>query len=140
RLSEEAFGEAAQAVSAKTAKTQADVRKHLAKLIPNDAEFKASFIASGPVTVARAKYLLAMLEKAHRSTKGLPAVPFDWSSTSVTIEHVMAESSGKDDEGLAAVVNLLGNLALLEKKINHGLGDKSYADKKAPYAESAFSL
>lgn len=140
RLSEEAFGDAAQAVSSKSAKTQTDVRTHLAKLIPNDTEFRAAFVASGPVTVARAKYLLAMLEKANRSVKGQPAVPFDWSSTSVTIEHVMAQSLGKDDDSLAAVVNLLGNLALLEKKINHGLGDKDFPDKKSAYATSAFSL
>lgn len=139
-LSEEAFGEAAEAVSQKTAKNQNAVRNHLAKLIPTDTEFKAAFVSAGPVTVSRAKYLLAMLEKAHRAAEKMPAIPLDWASTGVTIEHVLAESSGRSDDALAAVVNRLGNLALLEKKINRDLADKPFPEKKAEYAKSAFGL
>lgn len=64
-----------------------------------------------------------MLEKANLARSGQAVTPLDWSSPGVTIEHIEPESSGNNNEALAAVVNLLGNLALLEKKINHNLAD-----------------
>jgi Protein of unknown function DUF262/Protein of unknown function (DUF1524) len=140
-LSEEAFGDAAKAISEKSAMNQTSVRKILSKLIPNDTEFRQAFEAYGTMPVARAKYLLGMLEKAEENkqdgtNKALP----DWSSRGVTIEHILAQSVGKTDEKLSTVVGLLGNLALLEKSLNRDLGDKDFPDKTDAYAKSAFQL
>ena len=137
-LSEETFGEAAEAISSKKVTSQAGVRKILSPVIPTNTEFKNAFTAYGPVAVARAKYLLAMLEKAS-ATGQTPTITLDWSSKSVTIEHVLAKSAAKSDDE-KAVVETLGNLALLEKKINHDLGHKPFEDKTASYQQSAFTL
>jgi len=140
-LAEESFGEAAKAVSTGQAKTQSEVRECLGRLVPNDAEFKLAVRQYGAVSVARAKYLLAMLERAHRrnksqSTEGLP----DWSSKGVTIEHVLAQSRAKSSDGTSTFVGQLGNLALLERGLNRSLEDKPFSDKRETYEASTFAL
>lgn len=140
QLSEEAFGAASSAISSGTAKNQTDVRKLLKRLLPTDAEFKAAFIAADQPQTARAKYLLAMLEKASDEKQQLPARSLDWSSVGVTIEHVLPTSSVGGDESKATVVNKIGNLALLEKRINRDLGSKAFAAKKSKYSNSDFHL
>jgi hypothetical protein len=37
-------------------------------------------------------------------------------------------------------VNKIGNLALLERRLNHSLGNKSFIDKREVYTESMFEL
>jgi hypothetical protein len=138
-LSEETFGEAARAISSGEVTNQTGVRKILAPLIATNTEFKNAFVAYGPVSVARAKYLLAMLEKVAPGNEQGQAQAIDWSSKAVTIEHVMAKASTKSDADLA-LVDTVGNLALLEKKINHDLGHKPFTKKKASYTQSVFRL
>lgn len=113
----------------------------IGRLIPSDAEFKLAVIQYGAISVSRAKYLLAMLERAQRqlneqSTEGLP----DWSSKGVTIEHILAQSKAKARDGAGIVVGQLGNLALLEKGLNKSLENKSFSEKRQTYAASTFAL
>ncbi len=140
QVAEEAFGTAAIAITDKTATTQPQVRSHLAKLIPSDGKFKEAFLNYGAVTTTRAKYLLAMIERAAAIKAGTTPTPIEWSSTSFNIEHVYPESKGSADPDLAELVHTLGNLALLEKKLNRDLGDKPLQTKKAAYAGSNLSL
>lgn len=138
-LSEEAFGEAAKAVSTGAAQNQDDVRGALGRLLPTNAELEQAVRNFGNVPVSRAKYLLAMLERAHRqkikqSVEGLP----DWSSKSVTIEHIHAKSTGKGEA--ATFVDQLGNFALLEKSLNRNLEDKPFKQKVETYIGSTFLL
>lgn len=135
-LAEEAFGEAAKSLSAGQSTTQPEVRARLAKLVPSDIEFKQALRQYGNVSIARAKYLLAMLERAARikesqTVDGLP----DWSSKGVTIEHIAAQSTGA-----LPFINQLGNLTLLEKALNRRLEDKPFTDKCGTYKQSVFTL
>jgi hypothetical protein len=140
QASEEAFGNAAVAISSGAATTQPGVRAHLAKLIPTDAAFKSAFTAYGNVPSPRAKYLLAMLERANESKQGRRPKPLDWASTAVNIEHVLAQSEANEDEALSEVIGTIGNLALLERKLNRDLGAKGFTEKTAIYAASDFVL
>jgi hypothetical protein len=140
QASEEAFGNAAVAISSGSATTQAAVRSQLSKLIPTDSAFKSAFTAYGNVPSPRAKYLLAMLERASELKRGGRPKPFDWASTAVNIEHVLAQSDAVGDESLSEVVSSIGNLALLERKLNRDLGAKRFEDKKSTYLNSDFSL
>lgn len=139
-LSEVAFGDAAAAISNGTAHNQTKVRDYLARLIPTDAEFKAAFISYGPLSTARAKYLLAMLEKADDAVHGRPARALEWYSKGVTIEHILPQATSGSSDAVAAAMNQIGNLALLEKRINRDLGSKSFAQKHSVYAASDFVL
>jgi hypothetical protein len=140
QASEEAFGNAAVAISSGLATTQSGVRSHLVKLIPTDAAFRLAFVANGSVNTPRAKYILAMLERASEIKAGKRPKPFDWASTAVNIEHVMAQAEGKQDEALSEAVSSIGNLALLERKLNRDLGAKPFAEKVATYSASDFAL
>lgn len=139
-VAEEAFGEAARMIADRSARNQTSVRDVLAKLIPNDTEFRAAFAGYGDVSVSRAKYLLAMLEKADDEVNGKPVRGHEWYARSVTIEHIMPLSTRSGNEASAAVVNRLGNMALLEKKLNHGAASRAFADKRETYRSSSFEL
>ncbi|QIK65622.1 DUF262 domain-containing protein [Nocardioides sp. HDW12B] len=140
QLSEDAFGTASAAITAGTAVNQPDVRRLIKKLIPTDGEFRAAFIATADPPTARAKYLLAMLDRAQDEKDGLPPRALDWSSVGVTIEHVMPKSAHGGDDARKALIGQIGNLALLEKRINKDMGSKSFAAKRHLYSGSDFHL
>lgn len=140
RLSEDVFADAAVAISDGGAKNQHGVRDRLSRLIPNDAAFKQAFTQAGSVPTARAKYLLAMLEKANAIKSGSSQALPDWSSPGVNVEHIYSQSAAKQSEAASAVVDQLGNLALLEKRFNRDLGAKPFDEKSPVYAQSAFAL
>ena len=137
---EESFAAAAAAISDGSAKNQSDVRNILSKLIPTDMEFKIAFVSSGRLKLNRAKYVLAMLEKAFDAKSGRPERALDWTSTAVTIEHVLSQSAGGTDDALQVKIDEIGNLALLEKRLNHQLGSKPFGDKRDSYRASDFNL
>ncbi|WP_270353135.1 DUF262 domain-containing protein [Microbacterium testaceum] len=137
---EEAFAAAAAAVSAGTAKNQTDVKALLRRLIPSDTEFKIAFVSAGKLSINRAKYILAMLEKAADARAQRPERALDWTSSGVTVEHVLSQSSGRGDDNLQVKIDEIGNLALLEKRLNHQLGNKPFAQKVKVYEQSDFAL
>lgn len=136
---EDAFAAAAVAIATKKAKNQTEVRKLLNRLVPTNGEFKLAFTSAGKLTTARAKYVLAMLEKAADSKANRPERPLDWASNAVTIEHVMNQSAGASDDELITI-NEIGNLALLEKRLNQQLGSAAFAKKRDVYKKSEFAL
>lgn len=140
-VAEKAFSKAAQLVSNGTAKNQDDVRDALSTIIVSDREFMDDFRAFGNIALPRAKYLLAMLERAQRSKLGetLDGLP-DWSSRTVTLEHLMPRAEAKNDALKLTYVETLGNMALLEKQLNKGLEDKPFAEKISAYGTSAFRV
>ena len=137
---EEAFPSAAVAIATGGAHNQTEVRRKLDKIIPSDGEFRTHFVTSGKISPNRAKYILAMLEKASGIKANGIENPIDWTSSAVTLEHIMPVSFAGNREDLQVKVNEIGNLTLLEKRLNHQLGSKSYEAKVGRYTESAFSL
>jgi hypothetical protein len=147
-VAEAAFCEASVAVSRGEAKSPEDVLGYVSDIVPNDEEFRQVFIRYGSITTTRAKYLLARLERQYliESGQSVEAMP-DWSSKSVTVEHIFAKSSKResfrsDDEfrRFGAMRDQLQNLTLLERTLNGGLEDKPFEAKVATYGESAFAL
>lgn len=137
---EEAFGATALEIAKGSARNQIDVRESLSKVIPTDTEFKIAFIASGKLSINRAKYVLAMLEKAADAKASKPERALDWTSTAVTVEHIMPLSAAGTDDALQVKVHEIGNLALLEKKLNHQLGSKKFEEKCDVYKQCDFRL
>lgn len=137
---EEAFAAAAEAVSSAAATNQTEVKAILRRLIPTDTEFRIAFVSSGKLSINRAKYILAMLEKAADARAQRPERALDWTSSGVTIEHVLSQSSARGDDNLQVKIDEIGNLALLEKRLNHQLGSKAFTHKRSIYAQSDFAL
>lgn len=140
-VAEKAFSKAAMTVSQGKAKNQDEVRTALAPIIVSDQEFRDDVRAFGNVTLPRAKYLLAMIERAHRSKAGqaLDGLP-DWASRTVTLEHLMPRAEAKSDSVKTTYVETLGNMALLEKNLNKDLEDKPFSQKTATYERSVFEV
>lgn len=139
-VADETYGDTAKAISDGIARNQPDVRIAMSRIVPNDAEFESAFVSSGDVTVSRAKYLLAMLEKAADAKHQRPVRSHEWHSRAVTIEHVMSLAGSDQSDAKAAAVNRLGNLPLLEKRLNVSAGSKPFSEKRPFYKESAFEL
>lgn len=137
-VAEKAFCSAAVAVSDGSVRNQDQVREKLSSIIVDNAEFVRVFTSFGEVSTPRAKYLLAMLERANRvkNSQTLDGLP-DWSSRSVTIEHLTPRAAAKRDSSLS-YVETLGNMALLEKALNRGLEDKPMSEKAGTYGRSVF--
>jgi len=139
-VAEEAFGDAARAVSSGFAKNQDDVKDLVARIIPSDAEFRQAFEGYGNVSVTRAKYLLAMLENVRSAKKDAAASLPDWSSKAVTIEHIFAKSNKSSADDLGSNVDQIGNLTLLERNFNRDLENKPFEEKGDIYKKSKFGL
>lgn len=149
-VAEKAFSEAAVSVTKGAAKNALDVLKILDvnDLIPNDIEFRESFKKTGPLTTTRAKYLLATLERQYVIDRGeSPDALPDWSSKSVTIEHIFAKSSKptsfaseEDFDHFSVIRDQLTNYTLLERGHNQNLEDHPFNEKRATYAASTFEL
>ncbi len=139
-VADEIFGSVASEITAGVLKNQTGVRAALAKIVPDDAEFKEAFTGYGDVSTSRAKYMLAMLEKAIHQKANQPEKPLNWQSRSVTIEHVMPESSAKSNAKNGLIVNKIGNLCLLEKRLNKDMGSRSFEEKRAVYRDSVFEI
>ena len=137
---DEVFGAAAAAVSKGDASNQTEVRALLQRLIPGNDEFREAFVNYGDVSSQRAKYLLAMLEKAEAARVGLPEPALDWQARTVTIEHILPKARAASNPADALVVNKIGNVALLEKKLNKDLGSKGFTEKRAIYKTSSYAL
>src|SRR5690606_29138356 len=84
--------------------------------------------------------VLAMLEKASDAKAHKPERALDWTSTAVTIEHILPQSSGGTNDALQVKIDEIGNLALLEKRLNHQLGSKDFEEKIEAYRASDFGL
>lgn len=142
KLAEDVFGNTAASISAGTAVNQPQVRAELGRLVPSDIEFKAEFTRYGVMPSSRIKYILGMIERVESDRAGRDTSAVDWSSRGVTIEHISPKSQPTllGSGSAAALVDTVGNLTLLEKKLNKGLGAKLPAEKAEVYLESAFTM
>lgn len=146
-VAEETFCVAAQSVTNGDAKSASDLRDQMSALVPDDASFKEAISTYGGLTTTRAKYLLAQLERARLNELGesSEAMP-DWSSKSVSVEHIFAKSSSSssfasdaDFEKFSLNRDRLGNLTLLERSLNNDLEDKPFDQKVEAYRDSKFN-
>lgn len=147
-VAENAFCEGAVAIMSGGAKSVDDVRPFMKDIVPDDGAFRQAFMNYGAITTTRAKYLLAKLERQRlvdhgESTDAMP----DWSSKSVSVEHIFARSSKRSAfdsdqsfEQFSIIRDQLQNLALLERTLNNDLADGPFSEKRATYRESAFAL
>lgn len=143
KLSEDVFGSTAASISSKTATNQPQVRAKLDRLVPSDPEFTADFARYGVMPSSRVKYILGMIERVESAAAGRDTSAIDWSSRGVTIEHIHPKSKPGMLTGgntAATLVETVGNLTLLEKKLNKDLGSKLPAEKAVVYQESSFTM
>lgn len=116
----------------------------LQKLYPTDDKFERDFSELSLSTSGqRAKLVRYVLCKIESACAGLHC---DWLSDPATIEHVLPENPGESwDEVVspdrhAQLVYRLGNLTLLDKRLNRDAGNRAFAEKRVLYAQSAYRM
>lgn len=122
----------------------ADAFKLVSSIYPSDSKFEADFaelsIPTGGPRAKLARYLLCKLE-AHAS-----GIARDWLSDPGTVEHVLPENPLSGWHLIipplrqSQFLYRLGNLTLLEKKLNREAGNLLFEDKRGLYSSSAYRL
>lgn len=110
-------------------------------LIPTDEQFQQAFEIATVSKVYIARYYLRKLEQTYRTTSELKATK---NTEMVDLEHVLPENPGdlqRDwpsfDENLhKTYYRRIGNLTLLDKKMNSRIGNGSFIRKKEVYKDS----
>lgn len=111
----------------------------LSKIYVNDNEFTVSFINKVfPENARNNKIIKYILGKYERFKGGLRDVSIV--SELDTIEHIYPQHSNEEwnDDNLDSLIYRLGNMCLLEKKLNNNIGNKRYAEKVEVLNQSTF--
>ncbi|MCG8388982.1 MAG: DUF262 domain-containing HNH endonuclease family protein [Cytophagales bacterium] len=124
--------------------TLQDLISSLSTLYVSDDKFRGDFSEKElRTTQARNKrvvrYILFEIEK-HISKNS-----YDFESESYNLEHIMPESIQEgwdniEDRDHDQFVYRLGNMTILNKRVNRDLGNANFGTKKEKYLESEFSL
>jgi hypothetical protein len=124
--------------------TARQLAKQMQSVVPDDHEFKQSFVAASVSKAQLARYYLRVLEN-QASGKEEPALVPNRDQQIVNLEHILPQNpsdnwQGFDAETAKPYVKRIGNLALLEARINVAAGNDSFSAKRTLYASSAFEL
>lgn len=141
---ERVYNSVAQRIAAGELAQPGEAIRALAPLYIADDAFRTAFAEKALRTTASrnrhvSRYILFCLERQ------LSGQEYDSESPKYSLEHVLPESTGDQwpqfsDEQAEESVYRLGNLTLLEAEANRGIGNASFANKKAVYAASAFEV
>jgi hypothetical protein len=135
------------ALSIRTGKANGikDVFTALRPAYVDDARFKADFSARQFTNPGIARYTLAQINDHLESD---PERQVAERSGRVTLEHILPKNPGKawgpisaKGDSITEFVDLIGNLTLLEKGKNRGLGNAGFTEKKEKgYATSGLAI
>jgi uncharacterized protein with ParB-like and HNH nuclease domain len=99
----------------------------LAMLAPDATEFVARFARASVPRITTARYLLREIEQAKRETQELAVEGTD----RVHVEHIYPQTPAADRwTNHAAMINRLGNLTLLGKRLNTSVKNADFPTKK----------
>lgn len=140
---ERVYNDVAVLVSSGTA-TVKDALNGLKGIYPEDAPFKAAFVDKELRTTSSrnknvVRFILFQLEKH------VGNADYDSESDKYNIEHILPEHPGEDwtdyDEHRdEKFIYRLGNMTLMESKLNRNLGNENYSAKRSTYEKSAIAV
>lgn len=106
----------------------------LSDFAPDNASFQKSFETVSIARSATARYILRKLEESKRNTEELEVAP----PNKVHVEHIYPQSprEGQRLDAHARIINRLGNLTLLSKRLNVTIRNAPFAEKKPAYQAS----
>jgi hypothetical protein len=141
---ERLYNDVARGVSAGELSDGQLIVEALEDIYPDDNSFKAAFARKEfRTTNSRnkkvVKYILFEIEH-HRSGNSL-----DPESITYNLEHILPEHPGEDWSDIdetkqERLIYRIGNLTILESKINRGIGNQGFALKREAYAESSLQI
>jgi hypothetical protein len=111
--------------------------------IPNDRQFQQAFATASIRRTNIARYYLRAIE-LHRAKDPEPQFLINEDPHAVNLEHVLPvtpSAEWKIDVETASVFHKrLGNMVLLPSRVNVGLGQKGFGEKKKALADSVLSI
>lgn len=113
-------------------------------IIPNDAIFEANFAEIRISHDYLARYYLRALELKKKGDPEPEFVPSD-EEHAINLEHILPENLGStwtniDLDIARAYYKKLGNMVILQAKVNSLIGNSNFDAKKAEFKKSAFLL
>jgi hypothetical protein len=140
---EEALAEAARKVSVGEVVSAAELLEDLRPVLPNDTAFQLAFREATVANHALARYYLRALEQKSQGKSEPEWVPNE--ENVITLGHVLPQHPGCNWMNVEPAIHSvyyrrLGNMVLSSQTTNHGLGNDSFADKKAAYYNSTYEL
>jgi len=124
----------------RTAKALAD---RMTPNIANDKDFEAAFARAYVSKTKLARYYLGMLERTAAARELPELIPND-DISAVNLEHILpinpADGSGEHLDDGADYTSRIGNLVLLNAKVNATIGNDSFEKKRPLLASSPFLL
>lgn len=141
---EKHYCDSAQRVFKGELKTAKDLAGELNKVVPSDTEFSAAFAVARVSKAHLARYYLRVLERQSIGEKQPELVP-NPNSDEVNLEHVLPQNpsaawTNVKPEDAEAFYNRIGNLCLLQQKLNSEIGNKGFDEKKIELSKSGFTL
>jgi len=137
---EKEFSNQAKLINDSKIKNALELRNSVINIIPTDEQFRKSFEI---VTLSKnyiARYYLTEIEKSYRKTTELGPIQ---NPEKINLEHILpvdplnlAEWSNVDEETHKTYYKRIGNLTLLDKKMNSEQGNAKFDIKKSMYSDS----
>ena len=140
---EEQFGLAAMKTRNKEIATAKQLNSQLASIIPNDAAFADAFSVATVTQAYLARYYLRTLEDTKKGVgTGIVA---DKREEHVNLEHVLPENPSASWSHISRDIaeanwKRIGNMVLLDAKVNSQIGNDDFVTSKAPAFRKCASL
>jgi hypothetical protein len=130
-------------ITKKEIKKAALVKKDLAKVIPDDARFRAAVGSANVSNQHLARYYLRALQRCKDNVSEPQYIPNP--GTEITVEHILPKNPAAGWEHVSMedrklYCNRLGNQALLTGTVNSKLGNVAYGAKRVALQKSEYSL
>jgi hypothetical protein len=141
---EREYCDRAKEINSNTIKTAAQLAKAMATAAPSDKEFEAAFSTATVSQTYLARYYLRALEKRAGGEIDPELIP-NPNEEDVNLEHILPIKPEKnwpqfDEESAKVFHRRLGNMALIQQKLNSALRSAPFSKKKVVYANSKFKL
>jgi hypothetical protein len=138
------YSERAKEVSTRAIRTASQLWNAMKGGLPNDATFEDSFASATVSKTGLAKYYLRILEQ-QKTVSGASELVINPDSEKVNLEHILPQTyspvwSCIPADQHSTLVKRLGNLALLNKRMNSKAANSDFATKKPYFAASKITL
>lgn len=125
-------------------RNQNGLLESLKTLTPSDERFKDAFQTFTISNSTIAKYLLSTIENYRRNDKGSELIPNN-DETIVNLEHVLPKKLNDqwkefDEDEHKLYFKRLGNMTILNSRMNSRIGNKSFDEKLPIFSDSEFII
>jgi len=138
---EKEFSNQAKLINEGKIRNAKELLNSIKDLIPTDEQFQKAFETASISKAYIARYYLRKLEQAYRTTLELKPIE---NPEKVNLEHILPENPTDlqkdwpsfDENSHKTYYRRIGNLTLLDKRMNSDIGNGSFEGKKEVYRES----